>query len=63
MPTCEQNNQKKMVSGRYIKADKNGKQVNCKIVAWARSDERRKFLFSQLELTLPVGTTFLYRLP
>ena len=49
-----------MVSGRLVKDNKNGKQVG---LASARSDQRRKFLFSQLEMTvLPVVTSFLYRL-
>ena len=49
-----------MISGRHIKDKKSGKQVN---LASGRSDERRKFLFSQLEMTgLPVVTGFLYRL-
>ena len=49
-----------MIGGRHIN---NKRTSNRNILGSARSDERRKFLFSQLEMTLlAVVSSFLYRL-
>ena len=60
MSTCAQNDQKKwLVEG----ISKITRTANSSILASIRSDERRKLLLSQLEMTvLPVVTGFLYRL-
>ena len=60
MPTYEQNDQEKCLVEGILKITG---PANRWILASARLDERRKFLFSQSEMTvLPVVTGILYRL-